>query len=345
MPTFEDQKSGQDFYINLEDEVSQGSDFRNAMGILRIEQLSDLLSGRDLMAAPLVEQRGETSMLNTDGEMVRTILHEHLAARETGEVKSLSRLDIFPFFSDYKEGPIPVNFGQLSKIFPGIERPDAALLGRLKDRDTRLKNETYGTMPAMETALLLSIVKAVQPRTILEIGTHKGILTTELARATGDTTVVFTLDLPPSRWDEARHPNDAVNHEYVKHGDDEVGEVFRSDPDIAHRVIQLTGDSAQVDFLPFADAVDLVVVDGSHMYANCRGDLINAYRMVSEGGVVVADDYGKLFRIAGVTRALCELFAQQGHEYCWANFQGDYETGLAILPNGPVAKLEKFASE
>ena len=90
------------------------------------------------------------------------------------------------------------------------------------------------------------------------------------------------------------------------------GERFRNGrrpwPAKATGIVQLLGDSATFDWSQHFGKAGLVFVDGSHAKDSARKDSDTAFRLVSEGGVVVWHDYGVW---EGVTLALEELDAER----------------------------------
>ncbi len=129
-------------------------------------------------------------------------------------------------------------------------------------------------------------VKRFAAPNISEIGTFHG--DTAWLQAHNDQAVqVYTLDLPdPDAADRASY--ELSDPEYFAGWD--RGVTFRGTPESA-RITQLLGDSAVFDFSPYAGAVDLVFIDGSHSYSYVRSDTEAALGMLSNRGVIVWDDY------------------------------------------------------
>jgi predicted O-methyltransferase YrrM len=133
---------------------------------------------------------------------------------------------------------------------------------------------------------LIGIARCAEPATIFEFGTYLGSTTRHLAAACPSSTV-FTIDLP--------HDPDIM--EFVP------GAMFHGTPE-AQRITQLAGDTATFDFSPFCQAIDLVLIDGSHEYDAVSSDSANALNMVSDGGIVIWDDFTTW---SGVNRCVTEL--------------------------------------
>lgn len=167
---------------------------------------------------------------------------------------------------------------------------------------------------------LLSLVllcRALQPRTIFEIGTFVGYTSLHMALNTPDDARIFTLDLPPANRDTTLRTT-ATDHKLI---DQEIeAAVFEGTP-VADKVQRLYGDSATFDYSEWHDGVDLFFVDGAHSYDYVRSDTEAAFRCVRPGGVIAWHDYGRLEQ-SGVTRRLHEL-------------AGDHE--IYAVPNGSIA--------
>lgn len=205
---------------------------------------------------------------------------------------------------DYSQkGPVIVHAGNLQQIFSNFVPPSPEEI----NTRTAVGKENYGTMPGVESAYSGAIVQAMQPRTILVIGEHKGYLTKYLAECAGDDCLIFTVELPQSL--AAKHgatPLDNINKSFVNYSEEQIGEAWRGSP-VADRIIGLAGDStsraATSLFGQLKGLIDLVVVDGDHSYSSVLKDLNSANDLLSEKGVILVDDFWKPARLFEVTEA------------------------------------------
>ena len=190
-------------------------------------------------------------------------------------------------------------------------------------------------MDPLEQYCLASIAAVVQPRTIFEIGTYDGTTTLLLARAAPEASL-FTLDLPPdSRQDTDIDPHGAMEAAFSKVGG--VGSRFRNAPESA-RITQLYGDSRTFDFSEYLGRMDLVLVDGAHVYEVARTDSENALLMLTPRGIAVWDDYAPQWQ--GVVQAVDEAASRHG-KTMWRLLP----TELAIYdPSKVPAGMDKRAS-
>ncbi len=157
---------------------------------------------------------------------------------------------------------------------------------RAVDIEGLAKIVVHGMATRPDALVLCGLCKLLGCRTVFEIGTFHGDTAWLLAH--NDPAVqVYTLDLPdPDAADRATF--ELSDPEYFAGWD--RGVTFLGTPE-SERIMQLLGDSAVFDFSPYAGAVDLVFIDGSHSYSYVRSDTEAALGMLSNRGVIVWDDY------------------------------------------------------
>lgn len=151
---------------------------------------------------------------------------------------------------------------------------------------------------------VIGLARQVAQRAVFEIGTFNGRTALNLAANLPPSVRVFTLDLPPERVSTTRLRLDEADVQFAQK--DTIGDLLHR-YELANRTTQLIGDSASFDYSPYAGAMDMVFVDGSHSYDYVINDTQQALKMLRPGGVVVWHDYGAW---AGVTKALNERHAQ-----------------------------------
>jgi predicted O-methyltransferase YrrM len=156
-----------------------------------------------------------------------------------------------------------------------------------------------GGMPPQDLYALLRVVKWIKPARIFEIGTFKGITTTHLAL--NSDAEVYTLDLPREI---------AANLNGYSPGDlsllqprDAIGQTYRPFNKNG-QIRQLFGDSRLFDYQPFLRDMDLVLVDGCHVYDGVLSDSARAFELVRERGVVLWHDFANLQEVTRAVRSL-----------------------------------------
>ncbi len=157
-----------------------------------------------------------------------------------------------------------------------------------------------GSLPIEELAILAAIVRSLQPKRIVEIGTAEGRTTLNLALNSPPDAEVITFDLP--RELTGRHQKHSGPN-YRQMGIDEPGVLFRNHL-IASKIKLVLADSKKFDWTLYERSVDFVFIDGAHDYGSVWEDTKNALRIIRPGGIIVWHDYGVW---EGVTRCLDEL--------------------------------------
>jgi predicted O-methyltransferase YrrM len=191
---------------------------------------------------------------------------------------------------------IPVR--SLVELFPGIEANQVAVpASEIVRVDTML-------CPLPELLAIGAICRAVQPRTIFEIGTYTGSTTLIMAFNTAPETRITTLDLEPAARDMHRFGMGVGGFPPF-----EVGGAFRNGPQ-ARRIEQVFGSSETFNYRPYEGRMDIVFIDADHTYEFVQKDTEAALRLLRPGGVVLWDDY--LHRpehpeCSGVTQTVNEL--------------------------------------
>jgi hypothetical protein len=237
--------------------------------------------------------------------------------------------------ADYsKNGPVLVHAGHLKQIFSIFTPPSKEEI----DARTSIGKENYGTMPGIDSAYAGAIVKAMQPRTILVIGEHKGHLTKYLAECPSDDCLIITLDLPQSIRDrESVTPLDKINNCFVNYSENQIGEAWRGTA-VADRIIGLAGDStssaAAKVFKLLNGLIDLVVVDGDHSYESVVKDLTTAKDLLSDKGVILVDDFWKPARLFEVTEAALRVRRENPEISSWGVGFDKITSNLAFFVKG-----------
>lgn len=158
-----------------------------------------------------------------------------------------------------------------------------------------------GNITLLELIVLNNLVAARRPQRLFEIGTFDGRTAVNLAANAPADAVVYTLDLPVGTSPMlAVHGDD---YPFIERSRLARGERFRGATE-AEKIRQLEGDSATLDYSPYAGSIDFIFVDGSHSYDYVLSDSRAAIQMAAPGAIIVWHDYGEW---PDVTRALNEL--------------------------------------
>lgn len=154
---------------------------------------------------------------------------------------------------------------------------------------------------------------------ILAVLAKRSTLLFEFGTCTGKTAYLWARNLPPEGQvvtltlapehlaAYTASAGDDVAATETAHRESRFTKFRYSSTDVEHKVVQLFGDSKQLDETPYLDACDVVFVDGSHAYSYVVSDSSKALRMVSPGGLVLWHDYRGPHEVRDVYRALNEL--------------------------------------
>ncbi len=142
-----------------------------------------------------------------------------------------------------------------------------------------------------ETQILSTLTCELKPQTVFEIGTYNGFTTLHFAYNTPDDSKIYTLDLPPDF-----EVKDKVHYSYddllvVELSKKNIARrVYKQDP-MGRKIVELFGDSEKFDYTPYHGKIDLIFIDGNHSYPYVKSDTENAFKMLSERGVIIWHDF------------------------------------------------------
>jgi len=154
---------------------------------------------------------------------------------------------------------------------------------------------------------LMMLTQIKKPTTIFEIGTLHGSSALHFA-LNAPQAHVFTLDLPLNHTPVLKATQ--VDKRLIGEGQHRML-VFDHLPE-RDRITCLYGDSANFDFSPFHNSVDLFFIDGAHHYEYVKNDTLKALECVKRSGIIAWHDYGRC-GVNGVSKWLNE-FRARGNE-------------------------------
>jgi len=157
-----------------------------------------------------------------------------------------------------------------------------------KDRMVTMSLPFQHSVTSMiERAVLLTLVKLVEPKRIFEFGTYLGEMTRMFAENTE--AQIFTLDLGHGCTSEKL---DGFEQKNLAKGI-EQGRLYADRP-YRGRITELFGDSTMFNFRPYEGSMDFILIDGGHHIDVVRKDTENAFQLCSRSGkrCIVWHDYG-----------------------------------------------------
>jgi glycosyltransferase involved in cell wall biosynthesis/predicted O-methyltransferase YrrM/Flp pilus assembly protein TadD len=141
-----------------------------------------------------------------------------------------------------------------------------------------------GYTPAGDTHVVLSLLAALRPRRIVEVGTGLGHMTANLSEWSPDDATVFTLgtvaDLPATGRAEQAYENPS-RAEFGRF----AGHFGKS-----HKILFATADSRSYDFGRLAP-VDFAFIDGAHDFDHVLSDTRGVHAAMRPGGCLVWHDF------------------------------------------------------
>jgi len=155
--------------------------------------------------------------------------------------------------------------------------------------------------------VLGSLVRSLEPKTILEFGTYLGVSTQTMALNAPKDCRIYTVDLPDETLPEGFPKLNPIDKQHIRKSRHRVGEAFLHSS-TSRQIIQIRVDSMKFRAETETGEVDLVFIDGGHSLAVIKNDTENAFRILSATGTIIWDDYFHLY--PDVVQFLDELQTQ-----------------------------------
>lgn len=198
----------------------------------------------------------------------------------------------------------------------GLDRIDAAFtpdeLGPTPDAEAVVIGADGVPGGTSDREAWILAVLARRARLLFEFGTATGRTAYLWARNAPRDARIVTLTLPPDQRGEYRsEPRDS--RRAARHAlQESVFTRFRyTGTSVEAKVVQLYGDSKELDVSRYRGRCDVVFVDGSHARSYVESDSELALQMVAPGGIVVWHDYrGRNAATGDVYRVLNRLAAR-----------------------------------
>ena len=143
-----------------------------------------------------------------------------------------------------------------------------------------------GGMSFNELVLLARTTRVIKPKVIFEMGSYNGLTTAVFVLNSEPSTQVLTLDLPAQ--DEKARP--ILSSDQTLVANRQLLAIPKALGLVGYTL--LSGDSMQFDPSPYADSVNLGLVDAAHDLVHVCNDSLKMARMMSENGIVFWHDYG-----------------------------------------------------
>lgn len=220
------------------------------------------------------------------------------AADAAGEMRAIeTRNDLKIHLSRYGHGVTVVK----PRVF--FKRVEDQFDGPV-DFHQHIPSSGLGSITMLEAAIIASILKVSDPRTVFEFGTFLGYTTALLLRNSHPECAVYSLDIGiDGMVHEAAgeysykelHSDDRKNDDYLRFTQAKTGPYYlkKLSEDLKGRLILINEDSREIDIESHGlkGCVDFVFVDGGHTSDVVGVDSKNAFDMVGEDGVIIWHDF------------------------------------------------------
>lgn len=225
-------------------------------------------------------------------------------------------------------GPYAIDETDLDKIFPGIHQTQTKEYG----------DWVQGNLPLNNLKLINKIIKHTKPKILLEIGTFEGRTTYNMFKNAPDKSLIITID--PINGGE-NHDGSDTRYFQKKNN---IGSFYKNQDD-SNRIIQIYEDSTskicseKVDLFLNGEEIDFAFIDGGHTYENVKKDFEElVLPRLRLGGIVVFDDYNRLYTVTGVVDYLTEKARTEGYTFYWYAPRESENTNEVIFINIPESK-------
>jgi len=208
-------------------------------------------------------------------------------------------------------GPFAISDVDLEKIFPGIQNVNA---------EPHIGQHIKGDTDPPNLELITRLVKYLEPKVVLEVGTFRGKTAYNMALAAPSNSQVITIALPKDMI-RGTVPGYGTDAAYFQDRQ-EIGTVFKGTPQ-QNKIRQIYADSRSLDCQQqldklLADEIDFTFIDAGHDFEGVKSDFEElVLPRMKRDGVVVFDNYGHLKTQVGVAHYLTSKAYEDGYVFYW----------------------------
>lgn len=165
-----------------------------------------------------------------------------------------------------------------------------SFFGKIDNLNLLELSNSKGGLTFEELVVFLSICSNYSSGNFLEIGSHKGRTTINVANNFKNLKI-FTFDLPPNfDLENLKFKLVKKDHELIQsYREKEL--YYKKYQNLSKNMTHLYGDSAEYDFTKYKNFFDLIFIDGSHKYENVISDSYKSFDMLRNNGTIVWHDY------------------------------------------------------
>ena len=178
------------------------------------------------------------------------------------------------------------------KILSIVENNESSIV----DFKLTLPSTEIGSISVFEATMLVSLLKVINAKTVFEFGTYLGY--TSRLFLNNSYAKVFTIDfgldyVSKNTKDSDILINDIANDNYLSINQMNKGAYYLSDLNDKNknRIELIFSDSTKYNFENLYNKIDFIFIDGGHTKEIINSDTKNAFRMLSDNGIIVWHDF------------------------------------------------------
>lgn len=160
-----------------------------------------------------------------------------------------------------------------------------------------------GGLTLLESSILVSFIKLINPKYLFEFGTYMGATSVLLASNTHKSSKIYTLDIDPKEFEKNESSvdmtkiliDDKENDNFLRNTfvSDGAKYIKNSSKKIQNKIKTILQNSLDLDpkKKKFLGKFDFIFIDGGHEYHIVKKDTENALMMLKENGIIFWHDY------------------------------------------------------
>ncbi|MCB0331183.1 MAG: class I SAM-dependent methyltransferase [Bdellovibrionales bacterium] len=244
--------------------------------------------------------------------------------------KEVKAIEVLPFVTDARGTILPASTEKISACIPGYAEPTASEIQSYSRYSDAAEN--YGTAPGPATAFIANVAKAMSPSNAFCFGTGRGRLESVIAEQSPES-LITTIDIPDELVTAgapgAPDGNNARYRSKLGVRNETIGELVKD----SNKVIQLLGDSFELNPGQMSNQFQLIVIDANHQLPSVLNDAANALLLADteRGAVIIFDDCRKSSSLNTSVEGAVGIISQA--------------TGLCALTPCPPPNVEGFSAD
>ncbi len=204
----------------------------------------------------------------------------------------------------------------------------------------KIPSSQIGGLFLLESSILVSLIKLINPKKIFEFGTYLGATSVLMAMNSPEETIITTLDIDKNYslnqsgqdYDlfDAEDNDNYLRSLFLENG---AVHIHRTESWIQKKIHQIYCDSKKLNLIEYdlENKFDLIFIDAGHDYESIQNDTMKALAMAKESCIIAWHDYKSNIHTE-VTKFINELSKQRRIVYV-------QNTMMALLFTGEYQNL------